>query len=1020
MAAEPSSQTFTFLFTDLEGSTRLWERHPQAMEAALARHDALLRQAVETSGGRVIKTTGDGLSAVFESVAQGLNASLMAQQSLLAEVWQETGPLKVRIGLHVGEAQPRGGDYYGPAVNRAARLMAAAHGGQILLSGAAASLVAGSLPQKVSLRDLGEHRLKDLEQPEHIFQLIHPEIECDFPPLATLDQRPNNLPAQPGVLIGRETELGAILQRLGSDGVRLLTLTGPGGIGKTRIALQAAAELIEQFPDGVFFIDLALVSDPQAVAAVVAQTLGIRETPQRAISEELISALRAKTILLLLDNFEQVTTAAPLAADLLQNCQHLKLLVTSREALRLRGEYVFPLPPLELPGKNLNNIPLDQLGAYEAVRLFVERAKALNPHFDLTAENARQVAQICQRLDGLPLAIELAAARTRLFSPQALLERLEHSLGLLRGGARDLPARQQTLHNAINWSYELLNANEQWLFKILSVFSGGCTLDSVESVAERMAQGSGAGLDVLDTLTSLVEKSLVRQVLVEMEEPRLRMLETIREFAAGQLAADPGLQADALGAHAAFFADFSSSQAHQLAGSRKDEALAALSADLENVRAAWEYWLAQKDLERLGKFVDSLWFLNDERGWYHATAKLSQDLLSVLSTTPASADLVETEVMLLTSLARALLVTKGYTPEVEDVYERALERSRTIGYTPKMAPILKALANLSTLKADFEKGARFGEQILQLAEQHNDDALRVDGHLVLGENLAFLEDLKEGLRHLEQGIARFNPRGQQVTRFRTGNNPGVACYTTSALFLWILGYPNQALLRAREAVDLAITLNHPYSMAYAYFHNSLLHLWRQEADDAGRCALAVVDIAEAHEMKLWKAAATCLYGAALAGSGFPGEGLAHIQEGMEIYRGLRTPPIFWPLLLHIQAGASALAGQPEQGLALIEDALQIASQWSSKALAPEFILLKGELLLAVSRDNAAEAGAYFEQAYEIAASVQAQMPALRAAASLYRLRQDALSRDLLRQAYAKISEGFDTADLVTARALLEA
>ena len=272
------SQTFTFLFTDLEGSTRLWEQYPQAMKTSLERHDALLREAVESSRGRVIKTTGDGLSAVFSSVLDGLAASSIAQRRLCAESWGETGPLRVRMGLHVGEAQPRAGDYYGPAVNRAARLMSAAHGGQVLLSLAAAGLAGGQLPEGASLRDLGEHRLKDLEQPERIFQLLLPDLEVDFPPLMSLNRRPNNLPAQPTALIGREVELAEILKRLSSNQVRLLTLTGPGGIGKTRLALQAAAELTDCFVDGVYLIDLAPLRDPEAVLAAIAQTLGVRET----------------------------------------------------------------------------------------------------------------------------------------------------------------------------------------------------------------------------------------------------------------------------------------------------------------------------------------------------------------------------------------------------------------------------------------------------------------------------------------------------------------------------------------------------------------------------------------------------------------------------------------------------------------------------------------------------------------------------------------------------------------------
>ena len=374
-----------------------------------------------------------------------MRACLIAQHGLQDEPWGEMGRLRERMGLHVGEAQPRGGDFYGPAVNRAARLMSAAHGGQVLLSAVAASLVLDVLPEGAALRDLGEHRLKDLARPEHVFQLLHPDLQADFPPLATLNHRPNNLPAQPTALIGREVELGEVIKRLSSEGVRLLTLTGPGGIGKTRLALQAAAELIDRFEDGVYFVDLAPIRDAEAVPSAIAQTLGLRGTSDRPLFDELKGQLRARQMLLLLDNFEQVTAAASQVVELLRDCPQLKLLVTSREALHVRGEYVYPVPPLALPKVDAKLPAIEQLTQYEAVRLFIERAQAVKPDFQVTNENAPAVAEICVRLDGLPLAIELAAARIRLFSPQALLERLGSRLKLLRGGARDLPVRQQTL-----------------------------------------------------------------------------------------------------------------------------------------------------------------------------------------------------------------------------------------------------------------------------------------------------------------------------------------------------------------------------------------------------------------------------------------------------------------------------------------------------------------------------------------------------------------------------------------------
>ena len=459
----PPGGTLTLLLSDLEGSTSLWEKFPTEMKAALDHHDAILRAAVQSAHGQVVKSTGDGWMAVFSSVLDGVNACLKAQQDLAKGPWGVTGPLLVRMGLHAGEAQLRGGDYYGPEVNRAARLMSAAHGGQVLLSAAAAGLVMDHLPEPTALRDLGEHRLKDLERPEHVFQLLHPDLAAEFPPLALVDLRPANLPVQPTPLIGRETEISEIIQLLNADEVRLLTLTGPGGIGKTRLAIDLAAALAAQsrhFEDGVDFVDLAEVTEPDFVISKITQSLGVRGGASQPLVQSLKDYLLDKRMLLLLDNFEQVISAAPIILDLLAAAPGLKILATSRVVLQVRGEHEFPVPPMKIPDPGA--LPeLQHLRRYGSVRLFVERAQAVNPRFSLTEDIAPAVIEICQRLDGLPLAIELAAARIKLFPPQALLGRLGNRLSLLTGGARDLPARQQTLRNTLDWSYSLLREAEQ-------------------------------------------------------------------------------------------------------------------------------------------------------------------------------------------------------------------------------------------------------------------------------------------------------------------------------------------------------------------------------------------------------------------------------------------------------------------------------------------------------------------------------------------------------------------------------
>jgi predicted ATPase/class 3 adenylate cyclase len=540
--------TVTFLFTDIEGSTRLWEQHPEAMRAALARHDALLRHAIGTYGGRVFKSMGDAFCAAFATAPEALVAALSGQRALQAEAWNETGPLQVRMALHTGAAEERDGDYFGPPLNRVARLLEAGRGGQILLSLATQELARDRLPEGASLRDLGEHRLKDLVRPERIFQLLAPDLPADFARLRTLDTHPQNLPLQPTPLIGREREVEAVRDLLRREEVRLLTFTGAGGTGKTRLALQVAADLLDDFADGVFFVVLAPISDPELVAVTIAQVLGVQASAGRPLRESLKEYLQTRQLLLLLDNFEQVLPAASLVAELLASGAGLKVLVTSRAGLHLRGEHEFQVPPLAVPDpKRLP--PVAALSQYAAVQLFIQRAVAVEAAFAVTSENAPAVAEICHRLEGLPLAIELAAARIRLFPLPALLVRLERRLPLLTGGARDLPARQQTLRGAIAWSYDLLEEPEKTLFRRLSVFVGGFTLEAAEALGS--AQGD-LDTDVLDGVASLVDKSLLRKEAEVKGEPRFSMLETIREFGLEQLAAS-GEEAPVRRRHGQFF-----------------------------------------------------------------------------------------------------------------------------------------------------------------------------------------------------------------------------------------------------------------------------------------------------------------------------------------------------------------------------------------------------------------------------------------------------------------------------------
>jgi predicted ATPase/class 3 adenylate cyclase len=516
VATSPPTGTLTFLFTDIEGSTRLWEHDAPAMQAALARHDELLKLAIEERGGYVFKTVGDAFCAVFPTASDALEAALEIQRRLLSSEWEQSEPLRVRMALHTGAAEERDGDYFGPPVNRVARLLSAAHGGQVLLSLPTQELVRDQLLVGTTLRDLGEHRLKDLFRPERVFQLSAPELPSEFPPLRTLEAYRNNLPLQPTPLIGRENEVSEVCDLLGGEATRLLTLTGPGGIGKTRVALQAAADLLEDFTDGAFFVPLATLTEAELFFSAVAETLGVKETAEQPLDETLKDYLSERRLLLLLDNFEQVLEAAPSVTELLAGAPGLKVLATSRAPLGLYGEHEFPVPPLSMP--DLKRPPLlERLTHYEAVRLFLERAQAVKPDFKVTNESAPAVAEICVRLDGLPLAIELAAARIKMLPPKAMLQRLGSRLKLLTGGAHDLPERQRTLRATIEWSHALLDEGEQLLFGRLAVFSGGRTLEAIEAICD--AEGD-LPVDAFDGVSSLLDKSLIRQEEGPGGEPR--------------------------------------------------------------------------------------------------------------------------------------------------------------------------------------------------------------------------------------------------------------------------------------------------------------------------------------------------------------------------------------------------------------------------------------------------------------------------------------------------------------------
>jgi predicted ATPase/class 3 adenylate cyclase len=606
--------TITLLFTDIEGSTHLLQRLGGRYAEVLTAYRQLLRTACQTYHGQEVDTQGDALFAVFSRASDALMAAVAVQRALAAHAWPGAVVVRARMGLHTGEPSRLDEGYVGLDLHYAARIMGAAHGGQVLLSQTTRNLLERDLPAGVRLRDVGKHRLKDFERSVHLYQVTLADLPTNVAPPRTLGSHQGGLPVQPTSLIGREREVMTVVQRLRRPEVRLVTLTGPGGAGKTRLGIQVAAELRDQCAAGVCFVSLAAINDAPLVLPTIAQALGIRETEGQSLLTRLIDVLQPQPVLLFLDNFEQVVGAAAQVADLLTACPQLKVLVTSREVLHVRAEHEFVVPPLALPDPtHLPNLAV--LARLPSVALFVQRTQAVKAAFQLTTSNARAVAEICVQLDGLPLAIELAAAHMKLLSPQALLARLGRRLAMLTSGSRDAPTRQQTLRNTIAWSYQLLDAREQRLFRWLSVFVGGCTLQAAEAVCARAGDGEG---QVLDGIAALIDKSLLQRLEptgAGHAGPDLRMLETIREYGQEALMAH-GEAASARQAHTEYFCLVAEEAEAALQGPRLVTWLERLERAHDNIRAALG-WALESDRAatalRLSTALERFWVIRGHR-----------------------------------------------------------------------------------------------------------------------------------------------------------------------------------------------------------------------------------------------------------------------------------------------------------------------------------------------------------------------------------------------------------------------
>ncbi len=789
MSALPTG-TVTFLFTDIEGSTRLWQQHPEPMKQALLRHHALLQQSIESSNGYVFQIVGDAFCAAFHTAAGGVAAALAAQRALAAEPWGETGPIRVRMALHTGTAdlhagEHKAGEYMsGLTLSHTARLLSVAHGGQILVSNATQELVRNDLPSLVELRNLGLHRLRDLTRAEHIYQVVAQRLPDRFPALRSLEVVPNNLPRQLTTFIGREREIAEAKRLLAET--HLLTITGPGGSGKTRLSLEIGARLLSEYPDGVWLVEFAHLADPARVPQVLATALSVREEADRPLLVTLVDHLRPKRVLLLLDNCEHLIDAcAGLADTLLRGCPEVKILPSSREALGLTGEVVFRVPPLSLPDSRL--VPaLERLAEYEAVRLFVDRAIAVKPDFTLRDDTAAAVVQICRRLDGIPLAIELAAARVRTLSVQQITAHLDERFRLLTGGSRTALPRHQTLRGLIDWSYGLLSEAERELFRRVSVFVGGWTLEASVAVC--------AGVDVdrydiVELLGRLVDKSLC---LIDGEgsDPRYRLLETIRQYGFEKLAETSEGQV-VRARHRDFYLGFAEDAEPRLQGPEQVAWLQRLEADHDNLRAALRWSLDCDETEaalRLGSALSLFW---DTRGYVREGREWLDELLAHARERPTSTVTARRALGKVLDAASRTRARWSEFPQATEFLTQGLAVWRELGDKRGIAEALNNLAVGATQSGD-----------------------RVRARVLVAESLALFRELsdKRGTAHALNNLAEIL-RGD-------GDLPGARALFEESVPLFEAIEERRGLSHALDNLGGILTAQGDYGPAEALYSRS--------------------------------------------------------------------------------------------------------------------------------------------------------------------------------------------------------